>query len=219
MNITSELRPNIAETKEWQTLVGAKPDGFFGPQSQIATLEYAKAQGLIGKPVNANPVVITTAETTNTEEKVDERSESIISGLNIHVQQKFRDLVLAVNKKLTEGKVGKFISGYRSPELQQELYDKFLNGGPKAAPPWASWHQSGFAGDWGCFDTHGNYIDEGPEYDIYGETAREMGFHWGADFGDRPHVSFRPPSLEGMGENAALAVIRQRYQDGQPLWS
>ena len=77
---------------------------------------------------------------------------------------------------------------------------------------------TGFACDIGFFSAGGKYLDEGPQYDIAGKLARAAGFHWGADFGDRPHICLRPPSLRAMGETAFINQLIYRVNNGLAVW-
>jgi hypothetical protein len=53
-----------------------------------------------------------------------------------------------VEKLLSESPYHWYVTfGYRSNELQKVLYDKYLAGGPKAAPPGSSAHNYGLAVD------------------------------------------------------------------------
>ena len=134
------------------------------------------------------------------------------------MQQPFRDLLRSINAAVAPA-IGKWISGYRGEKEQNQAV---ANGASKA--PWPhSAHNGGggkvgFACDIGFFSAGGTYLDEGPQYDIAGKIARAAGFHWGADFGDRPHICLRPPSLRAMGETQFIIALIYRVNNGLAVW-
>ena len=188
-------------------------DGDFGDLTKEATIAFAEHQGLIPKPVSPPPIIPPSGE-------VDARSEATIATLHPQVQQPFRDLLNVINATVkSTGVVGKWISGYRGKKEQNEAV---ANGASKA--PWPhSAHNGGggkvgFACDIGFFSPSGKYISEGPQYDIAGKISRSMGFHWGADFGDKPHHCKRPPSCDAMGETQFINELIRRVRNGIPVW-
>ena len=155
----------------------------------------------------------------------DPRSEGILATLHPQVQQPFRDLLRAINAAVAPA-VGKWISGYRGESEQNALYAKGrTTPGPRVTS--ARWPTSshnggggkvGFACDIGFFTAGGTYLDEGPQYDVAIKLARAAGFHSGADFGDRPHICLRPPSMRGMGESAFIRELIYRVNNGLAVW-
>jgi len=155
----------------------------------------------------------------------DPRSEATIATLHPQVQQPFRDLLRSINAAVAPS-VGRWISGYRGEKEQNALYAKGRTApGPRVTS--ARWPTSshnggggttGFACDIGFFTTGGTYIDEGPQYDIAGKLARAAGFNWGADFGDRPHICLRPPTLRAVGETAFINALIYRVNNGLAVW-
>ena len=198
--------------KQFQRAVGANPDGIFGPATLNLGLAWIAAHGGTEAPEPATPAQPPTG-------LADPRSEATVATLHPQVQQPFRDLLRAINAAVAPD-IGKWISGYRGEAEQNQAV---ANGASKA--PWPhSAHNGGggkvgFACDIGFFSPSGTYIDEGPQYDIAGKIARAAGFHWGADFGDRPHICLRPPSLRAMGETAFINALIYRVNNGLAVWS
>ena len=153
---------------------------------------------------------------------LDARSEATIATLIPEVRGIFRQVGNEINA-LIAPHVWKWTSGFRSPAEQQTLWIAYQNGGPKAAPPWGSFHQSGVAADGTAFAADGRTpIYEGPDYDkavAYVMTHPALHLHSGHRYGDDPHVMSWPPSLEdGRSENDVLAAIRAKVEAGKPIW-
>ena len=203
-----------------QRLVGAQPDRTFGNETLTKAIAYNEANGN-GVKLPSEP----TAPAKPPTGLADPRSEGILATLHPQVQQPFRDLLRAINAAVAPA-VGKWISGYRGEAEQNALYAKGRTApGPRVTS--AQWPTSshnggggkvGFACDIGFFSAGGTYIDEGPQYDIAGKLARAAGFHWGADFGDRPHICLRPPSLRAMSETAFINALIYRVNNGLAVW-
>lgn len=199
------------KVRQFQRAVGAKPDGIFGPATLNLGLAWIAAHGGTEAPEPTTPAQPPTG-------LADPRSEGILATLHPQVQQPFRDLLRQINAAVAPA-VGKWISGYRGKAEQNQAV---ANGASKA--PWPhSAHNGGggkvgFACDIGFFSAEGTYIDEGPQYDVAGKLARAAGFHWGADFGDRPHICLRPPTLRAMSETAFISALIKRVQNGIAVW-
>ena len=203
-----------------QRLVGAKPDRTFGNETLTKAIAYIEANGG-GVKLPSEP----TAPAHPPTGLADPRSESILATLHPQVQQPFRDLLRAINAAVAPA-VGKWISGYRGESEQNALYAKGRTApGPRVTS--ACWPTSshnggggkvGFACDIGFFSAGGTYLDEGPQYDVAGKLARAAGFHWGADFGDRPHICLRPPSLRAMSETAFIRELIYKVNNGLAVW-
>ena len=199
------------KVRQLQRAVGANPDGIFGPATLNLGLAWIAAHGGTEAPEPVTPAQPPTG-------LVDPRSEGVIATLHPQVQQPFRDLLRAINAAVSPA-VGKWISGYRGEKEQNQAV---ANGASKA--PWPhSAHNggggtTGFACDIGFFSADGKYLDEGPQYDIAGKLARQAGFNWGADFGDRPHICLRPPSLREMSETAFINQLIYRVSNGLAVW-
>lgn len=77
-----------------------------------------------------------------------QRTANQINSMDPSVQGSFAAAVNEYNA--TYGGQGEFLTvteGFRTPERSDELYQKYLAGGPKAAPGGSSWHNYGMAGD------------------------------------------------------------------------
>jgi hypothetical protein len=199
------------KVRQFQRAVGANPDGIFGPATLNLGLAWIAAHGGTEAPEPSAPAQPPTG-------LADPHSEGILATLHPQVQQPFRDLLRAINAAVAPD-VGRWISGYRGEKEQNEAV---ANGASKA--PWPhSAHNGGggkvgFACDIGFFSPSGKYLDEGPQYDIAGKLARAAGFNWGADFGDRPHICLRPPSLRAMGETQFINQLIYRVNNGLAVW-
>ena len=199
------------KVRQFQRAVGANPDGIFGPATLNLALAWIAAHGGTEAPEPVTPAQPPTG-------LVDPRSEGVIATLHPQVQQPFRDLLRAINAAVSPA-VGKWISGYRGEKEQNQAV---ANGASKA--PWPhSAHNggggtTGFACDIGFFSADGKYLDEGPQYDIAGKLARQAGFNWGADLGDRPHICLRPPGLREMSETAFINQLIYRVSNGLAVW-
>jgi len=196
-------------------LYTGKIDGDPGPGTRAAVNLWRKANQPAKPPTPAQPPT----------GLADPRSEATIATLHTQVQQPFRDLLRSINAAVAPS-VGRWISGYRGEKEQNALYAKGRTApGPRVTS--ARWPTSshnggggttGFACDIGFFTTGGTYIDEGPQYDIAGKLARAAGFNWGADFGDRPHICLRPPTLRAVGETAFINALIYRVNNGLAVW-
>lgn len=206
------------KVRQFQRVVGANPDGIFGPATLNLGLAWIAAHGGTDAPEPATPAQPPTG-------LADPRSEGILATLHPQCQQPFRDLLRAINAAVAPA-VGRWISGYRGEAEQNALYAKGRTApGPRVTS--ARWPTSshnggggkvGFACDIGFFSADGKYIEEGSQYDIAGALARAAGFHWGADFGDRPHICLRPPSMRGMGESTFIRELIYRVNNGLAVW-
>ena len=206
------------KVRQFQRAVGASADGIFGTATLNLGLAWIAAHGGTEAPEPTTPAQPITG-------LADPRSEATIATLHPQVQQPFRDLLRAINAAVAPD-VGKWISGYRGEAEQNALYAKGRTApGPRVTS--ACWPTSshnggggkvGFACDIGFFSPSGTYLDEGPQYDIAGQLARAAGFHWGADFGDRPHICLRPPNLRAMSETAFINALIYRVNNGLAVW-
>ena len=87
------------------------------------------------------------------------------------------------------------VSGHRSLAEQQELYDKYLAGGPKAAPPGRSAHNFGMAVDV-VLDVDGDKPGLQPSWDtklpawlrLRAACFKHPRLKNGWSFGDWPHI-------------------------------
>lgn len=239
---TLQLGSTGADVTRWQAYLNSngypcKADGNFGPATKLATIRFQSdhslaADGIVGtvtaskaglgdevpsapeKPQD-DPVVAPS-------DALDVRSEATLAGMNKNVIPFFRALAHEINAVVAPH-VWKWTSGFRSPEEQQVLWDAYKRGGPRAAPPWGSFHQTGLAADGTVFsaDNH-TPIYDGPDYDkaVKVIQASALRLHSGHSYGDDPHVMKFPPSLErpDMTENGVLHEVRRRIEAGVPIW-
>jgi LAS superfamily LD-carboxypeptidase LdcB len=77
--------------------------------------------------------------------------------------------------------------GYRSLELQKELHDKYLAGGPRAAPPGKSAHNYGAAVDL-CRLVDGKPDWQSGDYALLADLAPRYRLTTGAPYKDYGHV-------------------------------
>lgn len=104
------------------------------------------------------------------------------------------------------------LEGYRTYGRSHFLYGQWLSGkGGRAAPAGASSHNFGLATD-ECRDIDLTKPGLQPrwkdaDYDILGEEVQRLGLHWGAGYGDRPHVSW-----PGFVSRAQLAPLDKIYR-------
>jgi len=150
---------------------------------------------------------------------VDDRSEKNIATLHPEIREAFRDFCRKANAAIAP-KVWKWTCGTRTYAEQAELHEAYLHGGPQATSPGNSAHNFGIACDGTVFAPDGHTpIWDGPEYTVVGKLGRSLGFHWGADFGDEPHFSKRPPWAESLTELGMMSVLRQRHDDGTDVFA
>ena len=154
---------------------------------------------------------------------MDARSETTLAKMNPNAVPFFRALGLVISAAIAPHS-WKWTSGYRSPEEQAKLWDAYKNhGGPRAAPPWGSFHQTGLAADGTVFEADSHTpIYDGPDYikAVKLIQASPLLLHSGHSYGDDPHVMKFPPSLEsnGMTENGVLYEVRRRIENNIPIW-
>lgn len=203
MNIEDQI-------KAVQSTLSLPADGVAGPKTWAAIHKY-----IVGKVVPIELPMVDDSDGFG----VDARSEKIIATLDIHVQAAFRDLCRRATAAIAP-KVWKWTSGYRSYAEQKKLHDAYKNGGPQATSPGNSAHNFAIACDGTVFAADGKTpIWDGPEYKVVGKLGRELGFHWGADFGDEPHFCKRPPWAEKMKELEMMKELRRRHEAGIPIWT
>lgn len=152
---------------------------------------------------------------------VDERSEKNIATLHPEVRPYARALI---RKAATQGITIKVISGTRTYEQQNELYEqgrsKPGNIVTKARGGQSN-HNFGIAFDIGLF-TNGKYVEESPLYKVVGALGKEIGLDWGGDWvsiQDEPHFQLRPAWAEGMKESDMLATLRHRVETGRDAYA
>jgi hypothetical protein len=207
-----------------QTALGIEADGDPGGETAVA----------VANKLGVQPVYLDApqpAPAPSAELFTSTRSEAIIATLDPRVQDAFRKLWHAADAHFSkQGLIFEFLSGTRTWDEQERLYEAHLAGGPQAAQPGHSFHQFRWAADAGLF--RGKvYIDENPHaaapstmeklYNEYGaiiptiDTGDGGWLEWGGDFGDPPHAAYRPGWSKGMTETEALTRLRQKHDAGE----
>lgn len=190
-----------------QSKLGVTVDGRAGPETWEAIYN-----ALTGEQVPSTKAF---------SDKVDARSEGVIAGLQPEVQGYARALV---KRAAAAGIEIKVISGLRTFAQQDEL---FAQGRTKPgrrvtnAKGGESNHNFGIAFDVGVFEGTA-YLDESPAYNVVGAFATEIGLEWGGHWVsivDKPHFQLRPQWAADFSEREMLAELRQRVQDGSPIYA
>jgi hypothetical protein len=107
--------------------------------------------------------------------------------------------------------------GLRSYARSFQLYQAFLQGGPRAAPAGASGHNFGLCTD-ECLDADLNKPGlqpdwRAPQYAILGEEAIALGLDWGNRYNDSVHIGW--PGFVTRAELAPLDKIWRRSAGDQ----
>jgi peptidoglycan L-alanyl-D-glutamate endopeptidase CwlK len=84
----------------------------------------------------------------------------------------------------------KIYSGHRPFDEQRVLYEKYLAGGPKAAPAGLSAHNYGLAVDCARLLPSGKLSWDSADYKILEDTVEKHGLITGKSFNDQPHVQW-----------------------------
>jgi peptidoglycan LD-endopeptidase CwlK len=193
-----------------QKALGVDPDGRAGPDTWTAI--YAALVDT-KEAAAATPLTATS--------KVDDRSETNIATLLPAVQPIARMLV---QKAAANGIEIRVISGLRSYEEQDALYAQGRTAPGKIvtnARGGFSNHNFGIAFDVGVF-SGGKYLTESPMYKAVGVLGQELGLEWGGNWTsivDEPHFQLRPAWAQALNESTMLAALRQRKQDGEPVYA
>lgn len=193
-----------------QKALGVDVDGRAGPETWTAI--YAAL-------VNTKKAATATPLTAIS--KVDERSEKNIATLLPEVQPMARMLV---QKAAANGIDIRVISGLRSYEEQDALYAQGRtapgNIVTRARGGYSN-HNFGIAFDVGVF-SGSRYLPESPKYKAVGVLGQELGLEWGGNWTslvDEPHFQLRPAWARALNESSMLAALRQRKQDGEPVYA
>ena len=190
-----------------QKKLGVTVDGCPGPETWQAIY-----QAVVGTSAPRQPTA---------QDRVDDRSETVIAQLQPQVQDYARSLVHAAAFAGFEIKV---ISGFRSWQEQDEL---FAQGRTKPGRKVTnckggeSNHNFGIAFDIGVFDGT-RYLPESPSYDAVGALGKQLGLEWGGDWAsivDKPHFELRPGWAAAKSESEMLAELRRRHADNTPYYA
>jgi peptidoglycan L-alanyl-D-glutamate endopeptidase CwlK len=201
-------------TKLVQSRLGVFADGQPGDTTLSALDKMLPAKEQAKE--NSEPVIAFTGE------KVDERSERVISTLHPRLHDKTRQLVQSAARNGIKIKV---ISGLRTYDEQNSLYAQGRSSSGKVvtnARGGYSNHNFGVAFDVGVFSADGSkYLDESPSYKTVGQLGKALGFEWGGDWSsiqDQPHFQLRPAWAKGMKEGEMLAEMRRRKSAGADVF-
>ncbi len=111
----------------------------------------------------------------------------------------------------------------RTCEESDALNRIYLNGGPRAAAGGQSSHNFGLASDEALIvkPAPGRVVRWGDkDFDILGEEAAKLGLHWGAGYGDKPHISW-PGFVSATELQPLLKIWKLNWEDnalpGAPL--
>lgn len=196
-----------------QTRLGVTPDGESGAIT-LAALDKAL-------PPKQQPKADSVPVVAFTGDKVDERSERVISTLHPRLRNNARQLVQSAGAK---GIKIKIISGLRTYDEQNALYAQGRTSSGRVvtnARGGYSNHNFGVAFDVGVFSADGKYLDESPAYKTVGQLGKALGFEWGGDWSsiqDQPHFQLRPLWAVGMRESEMLAEMRRRKSAGTDVF-
>jgi peptidoglycan LD-endopeptidase CwlK len=190
-----------------QETLGVTVDGLAGPQTWEAIYT-----ALTGQAVPRD---------MGEDDKVDDRSETVIAALQPEVQTYARTLV---HRAAAMGVDARVISGLRTYAEQDALFAQGrTRPGQRVtnAKGGESNHNFGIAFDIGVF--HGkNYLPESPAYDIVGALGRSIGLEWGGGWHglvDKPHFELRPAWASRLSESEMLAQLRTRKDNGTPYYA
>lgn len=198
--------------KPVQRKLGVEVDGIAGDNTWHAI---AVKVGVFEQPVKTQTIPIVSVPGI----MVDDRSESNIKELHPVVQPIARQVIWNAVK---EGINAKVISGFRSYEQQNALYEKGRSQPGKVvtnAKGGYSNHNFGLAFDIGIF-AGAFYKPEGPEYRQVGKIGKTLGLAWGGDwmsFRDEPHLEYIPSWAKNMTERERLEELRRRKAAGESL--
>jgi len=154
-------------------------------------------------------------------EVVDPRSEKSIATLLPEVQPIARALV---QKAAQSGIQIKIISGLRTYAEQDELYAQGrTKSGPKVTNARGGYsnHNFGIAFDVGVFEGT-KYLGESAKYKAVGVLGMDLGLEWGGGWKtivDQPHFQLRPKWAGGITEKEMLAELRDRAENGTPVYA
>jgi peptidoglycan L-alanyl-D-glutamate endopeptidase CwlK len=100
----------------------------------------------------------------------------------------------------------KCYSGYRSHDEQRKLYEAYLAGGAKAAPPGLSAHNYGLAIDCALISKAGTLSWSGGDYETLLKVLPKHNLLSGRTFSDTPHVQW-----PGYVDGRQLLPLKKRY--------
>lgn len=123
--------------------------------------------------------------------------------INIYISDIITQRTIATLHPTIQGDAKKFVKKAKNKGLnvriyrgaatwdeQDELYQKYLAGGAKAAPAGKSFHNYKLAFDFVEIDPMYGFKAGYPQerWEVLGEIGEGLGFKWGKSFGDKPHL-------------------------------
>lgn len=137
----------------------------------------------------------------------DDRTEKLLKTLTPRAEQQARTFLQKVRATNLDARI---ISATRTYTEQDALFaqGRSTHGSVVTnARGGFSNHNFAIAWDLGIFDSHGNYLDDGPQYRQAGKIGRDMGLEWGGDWHsivDEPH--FQCQTGKTLGELRAIVA-------------
>jgi LAS superfamily LD-carboxypeptidase LdcB len=128
---------------------------------------------------------------TNIIEHYNKRNADTLKGINTEIQSDLKSRMSGfINDVFMNEKILLLAySGYRTPEEQQILYDKYISGeGGKAAKPYFSWHNYGQAIDVVPITPEGVADWNSHDWNTIHNIASNWGLKNGSSFNDNPHI-------------------------------
>lgn len=202
----------IDTIKAIQQLLGATPDGVWGPKTQMALNHVLDAS-------SAPPQPAPLPDSQSPANPVDARSEANIATLLPPVRRYARALVKAAKDR---GITLVVTSGTRTYDEQNELYEQGRSKPGKIvtnARGGYSNHNFGVAFDVTEFH-NGQPVWESPNYAIIGKVGESLGLVWGGSWSsinDEPHFELHPAWAKDISESSMLAEFRKRHDSGQDV--
>ena len=123
----------------------------------------------------------------------------------------------AVNYARSKGWAGDVTSGFRTYAEQSKLYWRYLHGGPLAAAPGSSSHESGSAVDVTDYGTFGRIMAHAPSFEkLYNYLGARDPVHFSISGYGKGGI-FTRPTLGVIGEAGPEAVIPLSRGGGRPM--
>lgn len=191
-------------TRQIQIIVGARPDGVYGPETAGKILAALQ----LSKPITKPPISTGLDFDNRTTKNLETLQPGALDVMKSFVRR-------AISIAASMGVELKVICGLRNKADQDKAY---ANGASKAK--WGqSWHNYGMAIDFGCFKGS-TYLDSSnPKlassvYKAIGQVIGEYGIEWGGNwksFKDEPHFQI------DLGRSSPNSTDRKQLENG--TWS
>ena len=153
--------------------------------------------------------------------KLNKMSDNITIKRIATLHPKLRSECAEIVASINNAGVGlRITQAYRTFDEQKALYDKYVKGGPKAAPPGLSYHNYGLAIDFCLLHTDGSIsfnmsedMDKDKKADwmevVNAFTAK--GWKWGASFKDNDHLE------KSFSYDIHILQTMKKDKDGYPM--